>query len=161
MPPLNQSSARSIAAPPPSRRMSPASGPCATRPMPLPVQRGEQEAGVRIAEIGFRPRRRVHLRDCLRRDPVRTIAAHREPHRIEAGIVGAVEQGGATACVVAGEMPVFGKALFVESAATRRCAPPPAPRPPARSRFNRFPGAQIAILTMRPASVLVSRGTTQ
>ena len=102
-------------------RLCPAFAPHVTRQRPvrhasdaMPVQRGEQKAGVGIAEIGLGPRRRVHLRHRLRGDAVRPITAHREPHRIEAGIVGAIEQGGEPHVVATGEMPILGKALFVE-----------------------------------------------
>ncbi len=78
------------------------------------IEPAQQIAHVRIAEEGLAPRHVPHAGDRRLGDPVRPIAAAREPHRPGARIIGAIEQRGEPQPVAAGEMPLAGEALLVE-----------------------------------------------
>ena len=60
--------------------------------MPGLVERGQQIAGIRITEEDLCIRRLAHFHHGFGGDPVRPIAAPREPHGVEGGIVGAFQQ---------------------------------------------------------------------
>ena len=101
-----QASARPTAASPPSRRMSCATGPCATASNPARYKRGQQRAGIAVAQVGFAPGRlRQPAHDRLDH-AAGAVAAAREPHRVEAFVVGDVEKGLRARVIVAREMSV-------------------------------------------------------
>ena len=126
------------AASPPSRRMSCAIGPCATPAKPGPVERGQQHAGIAVAQVGLAPRRRRQPAEDRLGHAAGAVAAAREPHRVEAVVVGDVEEGPRARVVVAGEMSVRRRSTAggrrSRASGPDRAAPPapaPARQPPA------------------------------
>jgi hypothetical protein len=81
---------------------------------PLAIEPGQQVARVGIAQPGLVARRRPELAQGVFGDAARTVAAPREPHRIERGIVGALDQCREALRVAAGEVSVRQKALRMD-----------------------------------------------
>src|SRR3546814_15808967 len=71
-------------------------------------------AGIAIAEIALRPRRRPEPAEHIFRDPARPIAAPREPERDEARIVRHREERFGAPGILAGEMAPAFEALRME-----------------------------------------------
>src|ERR1700751_1139329 len=82
---------------------------------PSPVQGSEQYTGITVAQVGFTSGRlRQPTHDCFNYT-ARTVTATREPHRVVALVVGHVEEGLYARFVIASEMSVRSKALWVEN----------------------------------------------
>ncbi|HEX4860963.1 MAG TPA: hypothetical protein VFV07_06975, partial [Rhizomicrobium sp.] len=81
---------------------------------PLRVERGEHESQIAVAEIGLRARGGREPCHGPLGDAPRAIAAAREPHRVEIGIVGRVQERSCALGIGAREMSARQEALRME-----------------------------------------------